>query len=356
MSTPLRPHLGAAGAGIVVWPDGVKVLEWLGLGERLAGIGNRPDTLVLRDPDDRMLSELPLREIWDRTGAPGYVVSRTDLQSILLEAVGAGRVRTGARCVGLDQDESGVVVHLEGGSEAKGDVAVGADGIHSAVRKTVSPGGEPSYAGIAGWVGIVPNDGLHPPDVVTEYVGEGKRLGLLPLSNNRLYFNFAAAWDRSQLRPVSGWTVVVERLFAGWPPQIQAVLRRLEGREPIYLEISDIPHLSRWSAGRATLVGDAAHATTPTVGQGACQALEDVAVLARCLESGATDVVNALLRYESERRRRAEDLVALSRRGVERLHAKDESTYGELYRAIRASSAHHTILTIADWLARGPEG
>ena len=191
---------------------------------------------------------------------------------------------------------------------------------------------------------------------MTEYVGEGKRLGLLPLSKNRLYFNFAAAWDRSQPGPASGWTLAVKRLFAGWPAAIEAVLGRLEGREPIYLEISDIPHLARWSAGRATLLGDAAHATTPTVGQGACQALEDVVVLVRCLEGGTTDVVDALLRYESERRRRAEDLVALSRRGVERLHAKDETTYGELYRAIRASSAHQTILTIADWLARGPEG
>ena len=340
----------------MVWPDGVKVLESLGLGARLALIGNRPDVLELRDPDDRLLSELPLREIWDRTGAPGYVFSRTDLQGILLEAVGVGRVRTGARCVGLEQNEAGVVIRLEGGMEAKGDVVVGADGIHSAVRNSVAPGSEPSYAGIAGWVGIVPNDGLLPVGVVKEFVGAGKRCGLLPLSNNRLYFNFAAAWDRSQPRPASGWTGVVERLFAGWPSQLQAVFRRLEDREPIYLEISDIPHLARWSAGRATLLGDAAHATTPTVGQGACQALEDVVVLVRCLESGATDVVEALLRYESERRRRAEQLVAISHRGVERLHAKDESTYGALYRAIRASSAHQTMLTISDWLARGPEG
>jgi FAD-dependent urate hydroxylase len=351
-----QSHLGAAGAGIVVWPDGVKVLQSLGLGERLDSIGNRPDALVLRDPEDRMLSELPLREIWDRTGAPGYVVSRTDIQTILLEAVGAGRIRTGARCVGLEQDESGVVVRVEGGPEVKGDLAVGADGIHSAIRGTVSPGGEPSYAGVASWVGIVSNDGLCPMGVVTEYVGEGKRCGLLPLSKNRVYFNFSAAWDKSQPRPTSGWTEVVERLFAGWPPQHQAVLQRLEGGEPIYLEISDIPHLARWSAGRATLLGDAAHATTPTVGQGACQALEDVVVLVRCLKEGETNVVDALLLYETERRRRAEDLVALSRRGVQRLHAKDESTYGELYRAIRASSAHHTVLTIADWLAHGPEG
>ncbi len=351
-----QPHLGAAGAGIIIWPDGVKVLRSLGLGERLDSIGNRPATLELRDVADRQLSELPLHEIWHRTGAPGYVVSRTDLQRILLDAVGAWRVRTGARCVGLDRDEAGVVVRIEGGPEAKGDLAVGADGIHSAVRKYVAPGGEPSYAGIASWVGIIPNDGLHPVSVVTDFVGEGKRCGLFPLSNNRVYYNFSAAWDRSQSRPESGWTEVVARLFAGWPPKIQAVLRRLEGREPIHLEISDIPHLARWSAGRATLLGDAAHATTPTVGQGACQALEDVDVLVRSLERGTTDVVDALLRYESERRRRAEDLVALSHRGLQRLHAKDESTYGEMYRAIRASSAHHTILTIADWLDRGPEG
>ena len=79
--------------------------------------------------------------------------------------------------------------------------------------------------------------------------------GLLPLSNNRVYFNFAAAWDRSQPRPASGWTEVVERLFAGWPPQIQAVLRRLEGREPIYLEISDIPHLSPMERRAGDLAG-----------------------------------------------------------------------------------------------------
>ena len=225
-----QPHLGAAGAGIVIWPDGVKVLESLGLGERLASIGNRPDTLVLRDPDDRMLSELPLREIWEPDPRPGYVVSR-DGPSKHPPRGGGGLAspRPERGCVGLDQDDGGVVVRLEGGLEAKGDIAVGADGIHSAVRNAVSPEGEPSYAGVASWVGIVPNDGLHPANVVTEYVGEGKRLGLLPLSNNRLYFNFAAAWERSQPRPALGWTEVVERSFAGWPPQIQAVLSRLRG-------------------------------------------------------------------------------------------------------------------------------
>jgi FAD-dependent urate hydroxylase len=351
-----RPQLGPAGAGIVVWPDGVEVLRALGLGERLTAIGNRPDVLEVRGPDDRLLSALPLGEIWDRTGAPGYVVSRTDLQDLILDAVGPGRVEMGTRCTGLEQSDTEVMVRFDGGLEARGDLAVGADGIHSAVRGVVVPGVEPSYAGIASWVGIVPNDGLHPVNVVVEYLGEGKRCGLLPLSNNRVYFNFAAAWDRGQSRPASGWTEVVERMFAGWPPQVPAVLRRLEGREPIYLEISDLPHLDRWSAGRATLLGDAAHATTPTLGQGACQALEDVAVLVRCLESEKADVVGALRRYESERKRRAEGIVALSRRGVERLHAKDDSIYGETYRAIHASSAHRTALTIEDWLARGPNG
>jgi FAD-dependent urate hydroxylase len=351
-----RSELGPAGAGIVIWPDGVKVLRALGLGERLAAIGNRPDALEVRGPDGRPLSELPLGEIWERSGAPGYVVSRTDLQDLLLDAVGPERLRMGARCTGLEQSDSEAMVRFDEGLEARGDIAIGADGIHSAVRSVVVPGVEPSYAGIASWVGIVPNDGLNPVNIVVEYLGEGKLCGLLPLSNNRLYFHFSAAWDREQARPARGWAEVLERMFAGWHAQVSAVLRCLEGREPIYLEICDIPHLDRWSAGRVTLLGDAAHATTPTVGQGACQALEDVAVLVRCLESEAADVVGALGRYESERKRRAEEIVALSRRGVERLHARDESVYGETYRAIHASSAHRTAMTIEGWLARGPNG
>ena len=90
-----------------------------------------------------------LREIWERTALRAMSSAGRTFRSILLEAVGAGRVQTGARCVGLDQDDGGVVVRLEEGWEAKGDIAVGADGIHSAVRNAVAPGGEPSYAGIA---------------------------------------------------------------------------------------------------------------------------------------------------------------------------------------------------------------
>src|SRR4051812_49975280 len=128
-------------------------------------------------------------------------------------------------------------------------------------------------------------------------------------------------------------------MFAGWPAQVSAVLRRLEGREPIYLEICDIPHLDRWNAGQVTLLGDAAHATTPTVGQGACQALEDVAVLVRCLESEPADVAGALRHYESERKRRAEEIVALPRGGGGRPPAKGPAIYGETDRAVHAPAA-----------------
>src|SRR6476619_2993755 len=90
-----RSELGPAGAGIVIWPDGVKFLRTLGLGERLAALGNRPDALEIRGADGRPLSELPLGEIWERSGSPGYVVSRTELQDLLLDAVGPERLRMG---------------------------------------------------------------------------------------------------------------------------------------------------------------------------------------------------------------------------------------------------------------------
>src|SRR3954470_22795338 len=83
-----RSELGPAGAGIVVWPDGVKVLRAIGLGESLGALGNRPDVVGVRGPEDQMLSALPLKEIWGRSGAPGYVVSSTGLQALVLDAVG----------------------------------------------------------------------------------------------------------------------------------------------------------------------------------------------------------------------------------------------------------------------------
>ena len=188
------------------------------------------------------------------------------------------------------------------------------------------------------------------------FLGEGKRCGLLPLAGNRVYFGFACALDKGAPAPAAGRRGQLQGLFGGWPAPIPAVIERLDEAGLTFLEIHDLPPLPRWSQGRLALLGDAAHATAPTLGQGGCQAMEDAIWLARCLGATTLGVADGLARYESKRRERAELIVARSRQKVEAMHASDPEVYQELYATIKASSVGATMRAQEDLLEGGPFG
>ena len=351
-----QPRLGPAGAGIVLWPNGIKIMLALGLGARLRQIGHSLERVVTRTHQGEPLSEMPVGELERKLGAPVYPVSRTDLQALLVDAVGPGNLRLGAQCVRVDQNTSGATAFFADGRSATGEVVVGADGIHSVVRRAVVGEVAPRYSGMANWVGVTANDGLQPEHKGYEFLGEGKRCGLLPLARNRIYFGFACAVEKGVPEPAGGRRGQLQELFGGWPDPIPAVLERFDEAELKYLEIHDLPPLKRWSQGRLTLLGDAAHATAPTLGQGGCQAMEDAILLARRLGSTTLGVPDGLARYEVKRRSRAELIVARSREKVEAMHASDPGVYQELYAAIRASSVADTMRAQEELLEEGPFG
>jgi FAD-dependent urate hydroxylase len=351
-----QPQLGPAGAGIVLWPNGVKILLALGLGERLAHIGLRLERVVTRTNQGEILTEMPVGELERKLGAPVYPVSRTDLQALLVDAVGPANLHLGAKCVRVEQTDAEATAYFEDHRTARGDVVVGADGIHSAVRGAIGLEVEPRYSGMVNWVGLIANDGLQPEHTGYEFLGEGKRCGLLPLAGNRMYFGFAWGMEKGAPPPAGGRRSQLQSLFGGWPAPIPAVIERLDETDMKYLEIHDLPPLPRWGQGRITLLGDAAHATAPTLGQGGCQAMEDAILLARCLGSTTLGVADGLARYESKRKERAEMIVARSRKKVEAMHAADPGAYGELYASIKASSVAETMRAQEELVEAGPFG
>ena len=351
-----EPRLGPAGAGIVLWSNGVKILLTLGLGELLERIGHRLEHVVTRTKDGVTLTETPVGDFERRLGAPVYPVSRTDLQALLVDAVGADNLHLGANCVRVEQNASSATAYFADGRTATGDVMVGADGAHSVIRGAIVGDVAPRYAGIANWVGIVPNDGLQPEHTGYEYLGEGKRCGLLPIAGERVYFGFNCAMKHGSSPPEGGRRRQLRELFGDWPAPIPAILERFAEPELKYLEIHDLPPLARWSHGRVTLLGDAAHATAPTMGQGGCQAMEDAILLARSLGSTTLGVADSLARYEAKRKERAEMIVAASRRKAEALLAEDPKVYSEAYAAIRSSSITESMQAQQELLEAGPFG
>jgi FAD-dependent urate hydroxylase len=328
----------------------------LGLGQPLEQIGHRLEHVVTRTKDGDPLIEMPVGDFERKLGAPVYPVSRTDLQALLVDAVGADNLRLGANCVRVEQNGSAATVYFEDGRTAMGDVVVGADGIRSVVRSAIAGDVAPRYSGIVNWVGLVPNNGLQPEHVGYEYLGEGKRCGLLSLAGKRVYFGFASAMSEGAPVPEGGRRRQLCELFGDWPAPIPAILDRFAEPDLKYLEIHDLPPLTRWSKGRLTLLGDAAHATAPTLGQGGCQAMEDAILLARSLGSTTLGVADGLARYEARRKERAEAIVARSRKKAEALHAADPRVYKEFYAAIRSSSITETMQAQQELLEEGPFG
>jgi FAD-dependent urate hydroxylase len=348
----LRP----AGAGISLWSNGVKVLNWLGLGKQLAAIGGRMNRMEYRSHRDEGLSQINLLPLIQQVGQRPYPVSRTDLQSLLLAAAGKEMVQLGMRCVAVEETTNGISAIFENGYRATGDVLVGADGIHSTVRQYVLEREvEPRYADYVNWNGLVEAvPGLCDRDNWVIYVGDAKRASMMPVGGDRFYFFFGAPMPKGTRVEPGDRQAELGQIFANWPQPVQRLIKTLDPWTTNRLEIHDIDPPERLTRGRAVLLGDAAHATTPTLGQGGCQAIEDVAVLTRYLVTTNISVPDALQRYESERKERTAALVMKARKRTDTIYGKDPNITQQWYEQLREESPEDVIQALAKVILGGP--
>ena len=349
--TDLRP----AGAGISLWSNGVKVLNHLGLGEQIAAIGGRMDRMEYRTTAGELLNHIDLLPLMEQVGQRPYPVSRTDLQQMLRDAF-PGPIHLGYRCMGIAQDDQGVTVTFENGHQVTADLVVAADGIRSVCRGYVL--GEeitPHYGGYVNWNGLVPvSADLAPADTWAIYVGEHKRASLMPIAGDRFYFFFDVPMPKEEACQGGEIRADLSHFFAGWAEPVQALIRRLDPATTNRVLIHDVGPLEQMVRGRVALLGDAAHATCPDLGQGGCQALEDALVLANCLSDGTLDVVAALKRYEAERVERAGAVVQKARRRAEQIHGKDPAVTEQWYAQLRQENPADVRNAIAKVILAGP--
>lgn len=347
----LRP----VGAGISLWSNGVKVLNRLGLGAEIAAIGGKMERMEYRTRTGELLNDISLFPLIEAVGQRPYPVARADLQNMLLKAYGK-QVTLGARCVGVAEDESGVTALFEDGTQARGDLLVAADGIHSILRTYVlDTEFIPQYGGYVNWNGLVPaSPDLAPLDTWAIYVGEHKRASMMPVANDRFYFFFDVPLPKGTDRNPADYQQELADHFQGWADPVQRLIQQIDPQKTARLEIHDMGPIDRYVRGRVALLGDAAHATCPDLGQGGCQAMEDGWVLAQYLLTTNLSIQDALQRYETERKARANAIVQKARKRAETIHGKDPEITQKWYEQLSQEQPSDVTNAIAQTILGGP--
>jgi salicylate hydroxylase len=323
------PELGELGAGLQLAADGTRILQALGLGPKM-------ETVICEAAckEVRLWNTGETRKLFDlgedsrrRFGAPYWFAHRGDLHRILYEAVATlapNSVHTGKRCVSYSETGGAVELHFESGGSVRGDVLIGADGVHSRLRDQMFASPRAEFTGIVAWRGMARMEelplSLRRP-VGTNWVGPGGHIVTYPVRRGEL-MNFSGFVERSDWT-IESWSTKgtceeCAKDYEGWNDSVHDIIRvlghpfkwALIGREP----------LQTWSLGRATLLGDAAHPTLPFLGHGSIMALEDAFVLARCLDETPDEPQFALKRYEATRVQRTTAIVEGSAENAKRFH------------------------------------
>ena len=224
------PQLHEIGAGISLWPNAIKALRFLGLGDEVEAAGTPGRDAAFRSWRGAQLGASITSRLQGRFGAPLILVHRAQLQAVLRRALGPDAVRLGAECAALDQDEDAVTVRLVGGGVQRGAVVIGADGLHSRVRTALVHDGPPRYAGITAWRGVVPLDDTLARRVCSgESFGRGALFGVARLSGSQVYWSAGVrrresggdeprAEKSALLRVFADWHDPIPELVAATPP------------------------------------------------------------------------------------------------------------------------------------------
>lgn len=350
------PALAEIGAGLQIGPNGMRVLDALGVTPRLERVLFEPEALEMRrGRDGARVFRLPLREAAVARWGAAYVhVHRADLVEALRRGLPRVALRTGATVEGYERTGAGAQVRLAGGEVVPGDLVVAADGLRSRLRAQMFGPGRPRFTGNLAWRAVVPLDALPepPPPTACVWVGDRRHAVTTRLRAGRLA-NFVGVVETGD-EAAEGWDIEGERgealaAFAGWAPEIVGLIERAAVLHRWAL--FDRPPLARWHDGAVALLGDAAHPMLPSLAQGAVQALEDAVALAAALDE-AEDVPAALAAYTARRSARAARVARGSAANLRLFHREGTPAGAAIYGAARMLGrlAPGMLLRRYDWV------
>jgi salicylate hydroxylase len=324
-------ELGEVGAGVGLFPNSMRILQRLGVAHSVTRLAAPINEWWMLAPGGSVVSH----QVAGRDGPSSSVgMYRPDLVAALAAGLPRGALHTGHRCVAFRQDDRYAVVTFDNGVSVEADVVIAADGIHSTLQRYVVKPRRPVFSGVVAYRGVMPAARVPDwpwPHALVNWVGQGKHFLVFPVRAGTLlnYVGFLPA--DAQMREswsAPGDPAILAAEFADRDPWLSRLLSRIDTtfRWGLY----DRDPLPRWTNGRLALLGDAAHAMLPHMGQGANQAIEDGMALATLMRgTDAADVTEALIRYQRLRHDHTARVQQGSRANGMRMDAGQAITIGQ---------------------------
>jgi 2-polyprenyl-6-methoxyphenol hydroxylase-like FAD-dependent oxidoreductase len=310
------PQLRDGGAGLHIFTNGMLALAHLGVADQVAKIAPAQEVCHFATSTGRVIGEYPVGQFVERYGQPTVAISRSDLHGILRDAF-TGRIVTGAEVTGYTEHADGVTVRFADGTTEEGDLLVGADGVRSAVRSQLLGPQAPDYTGYIAWRGHAKMSAEEfQPGSFRALFGPGTRFTYYDIAPGVVHWMSVAngpAGGRDEGTPEQTLDLLRAR-HAGWTDPVERILAATVPESIIRGDVVDRKPDAVWGRGRVTLLGDAAHAMSFNIGQGACLAVEDALELADQLAVPGATVDAALRGYEAERQQRTAPMQELAHR------------------------------------------
>ncbi|MBD2701306.1 FAD-dependent monooxygenase [Spirosoma sp. BT702] len=305
------PTIKALGAGLGLAANAVKALQKLGIAEAILSAGRFLDAFTILDQQGRIITRTDSKRISQKYGIDNFTIHRGALHRELLNQVADTPIITSKRATRVSKEGQRSILHFDDGTEHSTDYLIVADGIHSPIRQQLVPDSHPRYAGYTCWRSVIDSTGLD-ITAATETWGINGRIGMAPLADNLLYWFACVNAQPNDPKMRQFRTSDLLRLFGDYHEPIPQVLARVKNENLLWNDIFDLKPIPRYAFDNIVLVGDAAHATTPNMGQGACQAIEDAVVLADELNKGGL-ASDAFKRFEQRRLKRTHYITDRSR-------------------------------------------
>jgi len=305
------PSIKGIGAGFGLAANAMQALHYLGLSDEIKKIGYPVNSYAILDQHGGILVDPDTASLSQRYQQENYIIHRADLHQHLFSKIKTTQISLGAQATHVKQMSDYVLVYFDNGNSHKCKYLLVTDGIRSALRTQLLPDSTPRYAGYTCWRATIDNSTIQ-LDKGTETWGNKGRFGMSPLINNRIYWYACINAEANSSKYKDFTTQNLIDNFSNYHQPITEILKQTRDEDLIWTDIADIKPLTRFAFNQILLMGDAAHATTPNMGQGACQALEDVAILIQEIKQNK-DVRQAFRSFEQRRMSRTRYITQTSK-------------------------------------------